>query len=139
MTRLDISTVHHPGHFAHPGHTVLSMVGELDAMSRAELERLLDRLCKDGHHRIIVDVSELTFCDSGGLRLLLLSTQRFFATGGWFRLRGLSSVLTRLAGLLRVRRQAVADGPSTYILASDILAGYVLGSTDAEARCDSAR
>ncbi|MEU7901120.1 STAS domain-containing protein [Nonomuraea sp. NPDC049152] len=111
MTDLAISTVHHPG------FSVLLLSGELDVLSRPDLEQLLDRLREGGHHRVIVDVAALTFCDAAGLRLMLLSTRRFFGAGGWFRLRGVCRGVERLSQILRLQTQVVADAPFTYVLA----------------------
>ncbi|MFD1932198.1 STAS domain-containing protein [Nonomuraea mangrovi] len=110
MTALAIRTVHHPG------YNVLLLSGELDFVSRPDLEWLLDRLHEGGHHRVIVDVAALTFCDAAGLRLMLVSTQRFFEAGGWFRLRGVCRSVLRLSQILRLHMQVLADEPLTYVL-----------------------
>ncbi|WP_370026787.1 STAS domain-containing protein [Planotetraspora sp. GP83] len=113
MTNLVIRTVHHLG------CSVLSVAGELDALSRPQLERALDRLRAEGHQHIIMDVAELRFCDAAGLRLMLLSTQRFFEAGGWFGLRGVNRPVARLVALLGLRTQLVTDMPPTYVLADE--------------------
>ncbi|MFC4591520.1 STAS domain-containing protein [Sphaerisporangium corydalis] len=113
MTPLVIRAVHDRG------CSVLSVAGELDALSRPQLERALDRLRAEGHQRVILDVAELSFCDSAGLRLMLLNSHRCFEAGGWFGLRGIHRPVSRLVDLLGVRTQVVTDAPFTYVLAAE--------------------
>jgi anti-sigma B factor antagonist len=53
------------------GATLITVIGEVDAATSAELEAYIDRQrrCLDEH--LIVDLSELSFLDSSGLAVLL--------------------------------------------------------------------
>lgn len=45
--------------------------GELDLSNAEELESAVLRTCADGVHEIVLDVSQLEFVDSAGLRALI--------------------------------------------------------------------
>lgn len=55
-------------------HT-LWLKGELDLVSAGLLETRIGELCADGASRIVLEMSELDFMDSTGLRALLVSDE----------------------------------------------------------------
>ena len=55
-------------------HT-LWLEGELDLVSAGLLETRIAELCTDGASRIVLEMSELDFMDSTGLRALLVSEE----------------------------------------------------------------
>jgi anti-sigma B factor antagonist len=69
-TRLEISTA------SGDGGTVLTLSGELDIASAPALERTLDDFGTSLPHRLVIDLTQVTFMDSTGLRALLLARQR---------------------------------------------------------------
>jgi anti-sigma B factor antagonist len=74
-TRLEITTA------SADGGTVLTLSGELDIASAPALERALDDVGASLLHRLVIDLTQVTFMDSTGLRALLLARQRT-ADGG---------------------------------------------------------
>jgi anti-anti-sigma factor len=61
---------------------VVVMAGELDVAGSGLLERELERIAVDHEpRRIVLDMSELDFMDSTGLRLVVLANQRAAAAG----------------------------------------------------------
>lgn len=56
-------------------HT-LSLTGELDGATAAELQATVDRLCEEGAREIVLDLHEVSFIDSSGLRVILVSRER---------------------------------------------------------------
>lgn len=63
------------------GHR-LSVSGELDLATTPQLEQQTRSLLADGARSIVIDLADLHFIDSTGLRLLLVLSQQ--ATGnGW--------------------------------------------------------
>jgi anti-anti-sigma factor len=65
-----------PGHFGLRLETqgsrhALLLSGELDLASTPELEAEARRLCREGADELVLDLSELDFMDSTGLRALL--------------------------------------------------------------------
>jgi anti-sigma B factor antagonist len=69
-TRLEISAA------SADGGTVLTLSGELDIASAPALERALDDFGASLPRRLVIDLTEVTFMDSTGLRALLLARQR---------------------------------------------------------------
>jgi anti-anti-sigma factor len=60
--------------------------GELDVATAPTLERALQAIELTGAQRIILDLRDLSFMDSTGVRLLLRANQRALADGHEFRL-----------------------------------------------------
>jgi anti-anti-sigma factor len=69
-TRLEIGTA------SADGGTVLTLAGELDIASAPALERALDEFGASLPRRLVIDLRQVTFMDSTGLRALLLARQR---------------------------------------------------------------
>ena len=57
---------------ASPAGSVLTVAvaGELDLATAPELLNRVNDLIEAGHHRVVLDLGELTFCDSAGLSAL---------------------------------------------------------------------
>ncbi|MBG0827603.1 STAS domain-containing protein [Planomonospora sp. ID67723] len=96
MTKLSIQVTHYRA------CVVVSIAGDLDKVSAPELEQTLTDLLAGGHIHLIADVSELDFCDSTGVWLLLSGLRRTFEAGGWLRLAGVRGFLQRLLELTRL-------------------------------------
>jgi anti-sigma B factor antagonist len=56
---------------AHGDRYTLSLGGELDIATAPELEETITRLCDEGAREIVLDLHELHFIDSSGLRAVL--------------------------------------------------------------------
>lgn len=76
--------------------TVLHLKGELDADTSAKLHATLADLLERPVPRIVVDLSELKFCDSVGLSAFITCKQVIAARGGWLSFAGPNPFLTRL-------------------------------------------
>lgn len=62
--------------------TVLALAGELDIASAPILEKAVDELDPvDASPRLVLDLSEVTFMDSTGLRALLVARQQAGESG----------------------------------------------------------
>ena len=55
------------------GHHTIVLRGELDMSNAEALETIIQRLCIDGISGIVLDLSQLDFMDSSGLRAVLSS------------------------------------------------------------------
>ena len=75
---------------------VLHLRGELDADTAGQLHAALAELLERPVPRIVVDVSELKFCDSVGLSAFVTSKQVIAARGGWLSFAGANPFLLRL-------------------------------------------
>ncbi len=73
------------------GITVVSLKGRLDINTHGQLEAELNALAGQGQTKVLVDVKDLDYISSAGLRVLLSgakqSVARFKAPSGWPRSR----------------------------------------------------
>jgi anti-sigma B factor antagonist len=101
-------------HYAQGDSHTLSLVGELDIATAPELQASIDRLCEDGAREIVLDLHELSFIDSTGLRLILISGETCGRHGCDFSLTRAQPraqrlfELTGIMGRLAFRGKAVA-------------------------------
>ena len=75
---------------------VLHLSGELDADTAMTLHSTLAGLLERPVPRIVVDLSELKFCDSVGLSAFITSKQVIAARGGCLSFAGANPFLTQL-------------------------------------------
>jgi anti-sigma B factor antagonist len=71
------------------GVWLVSVDGRLDHTQTPALENTLNALIDEGHHRLIVDLSELTYINSGGLRCLVTAWRKAKKEEGNLLLSGL--------------------------------------------------
>jgi anti-anti-sigma factor len=76
--------------------SVLRLSGELDADTASRLHATLADLVERPVPRIVVDVSDLRFCDSVGLSAFITSKQVIAARGGWLSFAGANPFLVNL-------------------------------------------
>ena len=99
---------------------ILAASGELDLRTSPELEERLDRAWAAGAELVILDLRQIDFMDSTGLRVLLGSHQRAQETGRRFALvRGADQVervltLTGVHDLL-----TIVDAPEELLAAGE--------------------
>jgi anti-sigma B factor antagonist len=70
--------------------------GELDLATASHLEQRLDRLRRDGHRQLILDMSGLEFLSAAGLTVLLRADQALRALGGRLILTGPTRIARRV-------------------------------------------
>jgi anti-anti-sigma factor len=84
---------------------VLAVAGEIDVATYPALRTALDDLHKGGFCRIIVDLSEVTYCDSTGIGVLAMYAKRLLDAGGRLEVTGLRpdvAEIFTIAGLTAV-------------------------------------
>lgn len=94
--------------------------GDLDYAHHHELDDVLTELVALLHpgEQLVVDVADVPYCDSCGLRTLLGAAQRVEALGGTFALRGATGQpartlrLTGLDTVLGGAGDVAAEGPA---------------------------
>lgn len=89
-TRLGVTVSHEAT------HALVTLTGELDVISGERLRAVLGKLADEGVTRLVLEASELTFCDSMGLRLLLEAHDRAVEAGGFMKLAGVRGVFRRI-------------------------------------------
>lgn len=78
----------------------LQLRGELDVANYAVLEDALREAERAPQPSVVVDLADLTFCDSGGVILLLQADRRAVATGRSFTLVNPAPSVMRLLELI---------------------------------------
>jgi anti-anti-sigma factor len=84
------------------GITVLGLDGEIDHQSVGGLTRALSVADAPEGHRVVIDLSHVTFMDSSGVNALIAAYQSALAAQGWLRLvvvRGAVLRTLQLVGL----------------------------------------
>lgn len=66
----------------HNGYAVIAVEGELDLASAPDLATIGDQVLAGGAANVIIDASELAFCDSSGLRVLVQLANDLRPSGG---------------------------------------------------------
>ncbi|MFE2291195.1 STAS domain-containing protein [Streptomyces sp. NPDC059452] len=90
--------------------TVLRIRGELDLVSSPVVRQSVHDAVAEGRHDVVLDLSEVFFCDSSGVGILIASRRLMKSCGGRLRLilpaRGAEdgSHVNKVLGALGVRR-----------------------------------
>lgn len=94
----------------HGAWAVLRVSGEMDLMTSPLLRQRIHDVVADGHHRVVLDLSDVFFCDSSGVGVLVAARRLLRSCQGRLRLilpaRGApdGSHVNRVLGALGVRR-----------------------------------
>ncbi|MFD8234996.1 STAS domain-containing protein [Streptomyces sp. NPDC059696] len=89
---------------------VLQVSGELDLVTSPVLRQRVHDVVAEGHHALVLDLSEVFFCDSSGVGVLIAARRLIRSCQGRLRLvlpaRGAAdgSHVNRVLGALGVRR-----------------------------------
>ncbi|MEU0150825.1 STAS domain-containing protein [Micromonospora fulviviridis] len=78
------------------GRARLRLAGELDLSTAPELTAAIDRLAGEGHRELLLDLTELTFCDSTGIAAFVRGDNLTAAAGGWLRVTGATGRVARV-------------------------------------------
>lgn len=91
----------------HGDVTLVSATDNLDATTFAEAKAYLDAEIEAGHTKLVIDVSDVTFLGSAGLRAILATMRQARSTGGDVRLAGAEGNIKRvvdLAGFAKIMK-----------------------------------
>lgn len=80
--------------------TVLVLEGEIDHQSVPGLTRALSPADTAAGHRVVVDLSRVTFMDSSGVNALISAFHTTQAAQGWLRLAGARGAVLRTLQLV---------------------------------------
>lgn len=81
---------------------VVTVSGELDANTAPEFEDAVAPLVGDNVQLVVVDVSDLEFLDSSGLRVLVRTRELLMGKGGTVELRSPSVTVRRVLEITRL-------------------------------------
>jgi anti-anti-sigma factor len=73
--------------------TVVSVTGKMDAVSSPELEKELSQLMAEGEKNFVVDLAELDYISSAGLRIILATAKRLKEKEGKILLASLKDMV----------------------------------------------
>ena len=73
--------------------TVVSVTGKMDAVSAPELEKELSQLMADGEKGFVLDLGELDYISSAGLRVILATAKRLKEKEGKILLASLQDMV----------------------------------------------
>lgn len=103
------------------GALVVAPRGELDLASCRQLEEELERVSRSAPPLIILDLREVDFMDSTGLRLVVAADQRARESGWRFGVVNGSKQVRRLLSLTRVEEQLTVVNAPEDLLGEDPL------------------
>jgi anti-anti-sigma factor len=76
--------------------TIAELAGELDIASAPALREQLLGLLRPGSGRLVIDLSQVSFCDASGLAVLVGTGRRASLRGGFLRLAAVSPQVDRV-------------------------------------------
>lgn len=75
---------------------MLEIKGEVDAYTSQDLSKTLEDMLGDGYHKIVVEVSQMTFISSAGIRAILYAHKQAVQMGGELRFVGPTDQVRRI-------------------------------------------
>ncbi|MFK4037945.1 STAS domain-containing protein [Nonomuraea wenchangensis] len=95
------------------GYWLLTLRGELDRQTQPDLSRAFDELLDAAPHgaecpHIVCDLGGLVFCDSSGLRALVIAQERARERSGGLRLIEVNPSMAALLEITRLEEQLPA-------------------------------
>jgi len=84
---------------------VLRLEGRIDAATSPLLERQMERLIQEKHHHLLLDLNQVDYLSSAGLRLLLSMSKKLQSLKGFLILFSLAAEveeIVKMAGFDRV-------------------------------------
>jgi len=81
------------------GIPVIDVDGELDHSATPELRTQIANLVGQGHRSVVMDMSHVSFMDSGGISLIIYAMKRLAAVNGGVILAGCNNRIIRKLGV----------------------------------------
>ena len=78
------------------GVVTLNLSGRLDTSTSAQLKTELDPIWEAGDRNIILELSDLQYVSSAGLRVFLMSEKKCKANGKFMKLTGVSQTIREI-------------------------------------------
>jgi len=76
--------------------TVVSLVGRLDAATSGDLERACGTLLGEGHHRLVLEMTNLEYISSAGVRVIVAAAKRASHLGGAVAVAGPQGLVAQI-------------------------------------------
>lgn len=75
------------------GAVIVAIKGRLDAGSSPDLEKEIEKIMAEGENRLILDLGELNYISSAGLRIILAGAKKLKAKQGSLSIASLQSMV----------------------------------------------
>lgn len=99
-------------------HSIVRLTGELDMATAPRFHAVLDELVAAGQRCVLVDLYELSFCDSAGLNAFVQGDKQCAGHGGWLRLTRAQGHVARVIELSGVDEVLVYRRPAVRVFES---------------------
>jgi len=90
--------------------TILSFTGEIDTYAVSDLKDLLKRLLGDGHLKLVLDLSDLSYLCSAGIATLITMSERVHSRGGRMAICGIQGQVKETLRILQLDRTSTVLG-----------------------------
>lgn len=107
----------------HQPAVVVALKGELDIATGDRLRGAIRNLVRQGRNKVVVDTSDLHFCDSSGLEALLDARDHIEKAAGSVRLTGVHGILKIVLEATRLRETFSVDGTPVEAVAALVVTG----------------
>ena len=75
---------------------VIEIAGQLDTQNSGEASERLSEIVKNGHKKVLLNLEELEFISSAGLRVILRTSRALEEQGGHLKVCGASGLVTEV-------------------------------------------
>lgn len=89
---------------------VIRVRGEVDTLESPKLDHTATQMLNDGAHNLVIDIRDVDFIASDGLRVLVHAHEQAHAQGGTLTIRRPSALAYRLMRLTALDTVFVIDG-----------------------------
>ena len=87
------------------GLPIVEAEGEIDHWRAPELEQKINEVIEQGHNKIIIDFSNLTYIDSGGVSVLFLQLQKLKSLKGQLVVITSNKNIIKILSLVKITQQ----------------------------------
>ena len=84
---------------------VVQVSGEIDHWNAPEFEQKINKLIENGHNEVVVDFSDLSYIDSGGVSVLFLELQKIRDLKGKLTVVTENKNIIKILSLVQITKQ----------------------------------
>ncbi len=88
---------------------IVQAEGEIDHWRAPELEQKINDVIEKGHKIVIIDFTDLTYIDSGGISVLFLQLQKLQPVNGRLIVVTSNKNIIKILSLVKITKQASFD------------------------------
>lgn len=95
-----------------PADVVLSLNGEIDMLTAPRLTAVVNEILADAPPRVVLDMADVSFCDSQGLGTLVVLSRRATTVGSVLVLTNVGDYLLRVLDITGLRSALMLSSPA---------------------------